>query len=233
MNKFTAVTLLMGMMSSLSHADIYTGINLGINAITVDKHLTYPLDDSSPSTAHFNSSYTNFHAQILAGYELSIRPQWSTSLEFNADFFTGNAQHKVDHWYFEEGIDAQEKLDYGFSLFLLPAYHYTDRVTFFAGPGVSTSSFIIKAKNTAGNVGVSENYTQWLTGGGLKIGAATQVTPSIDVLLTYQFTQYESMSRTHIEPLSEEFLHGSYRPYANLMLLGIKWHPAVSPVYVK
>ncbi len=48
MNKFTAVTLLMGMMSSLSHADIYTGINLGINAITVDKHLTYPLDDSSP-----------------------------------------------------------------------------------------------------------------------------------------------------------------------------------------
>ncbi len=77
---------------------------------------------------------------------------------------------------------------------------------------MSTSSFIIKAKNTAGNVGVSENYTQWLTGGGLKIGAATQVTSSIDVLLTYQFTQYESMSRTHVEPLSEEFLHGSTVP---------------------
>ncbi|MBN9229439.1 MAG: hypothetical protein BGO90_01410 [Legionella sp. 40-6] len=233
MNNIAAVTLLMGMMSTLSHASIYTGVNLGINAVTVDKKLTYPLDDITPARAHFNSAYTNFHAQVLAGYELPIRPQWSAALEVDADFFTGNAQYTVNNWYFEEGINAQEKLDYGFSLFLLPAYHYTDKVTFFAGPGVSTSSFIIHAKNTAGNVGVSENYSQWLTGGGLKIGLATQIMPAIDVLLTYQFTQYESMSRTHIEPLSEESLRGSYRPYTNLVLLGVKWHPANPITYDK
>jgi opacity protein-like surface antigen len=217
--------LILACMTSFeANAHLYSGINLGINAVTIKKHLIYPLDADEPTSSRFNNAYTNFHAQFLVGYELPLAAQFSTSIEANADVFTGKARYKINQWFFDENVYAQEQFKYGFTFFLLPTYQYNESTRFFVGPGVSTSRFQIRADNTAGNVGVSANYNKWLTGGGLKAGSITTLTNVLDLVLTYQFMQYGSVTKTHLEPLTEEALQGNYKPYVNTVLVGLRAH---------
>ncbi|HIE3578440.1 TPA: outer membrane beta-barrel protein [Legionella anisa] len=222
MNKHYISTIIAWMLSCNAYTGIYSGINLGINTVTIHKDLRYPIEEAIPTSSSFNNAYTNFHGQLLAGYEYLFNAKFSTALEGDADLFTGTSHYKINEWFFNEDVDAKEKLEYGFALFLLPAYQYNEAVRFFAGPGISWSRFAVKTDNTAGNVGVSANFKQWLTGGGLKAGAITKLNNNLDLLLTYQFTQYNSMERTQIEPLSGDTLRGNYKPNVNTVLIGLR-----------
>ncbi|CEG57469.1 outer membrane protein [Legionella fallonii] len=222
MNKHSLSIIIACLLSLDAYSGIYSGLNLGINSVTIDKDLLYPLEEVAPTSSSFSNAYTNFHGQILAGYEYPFSAKFSTSLEADADLFTGKSRYVINQWFFNESVTAEERLKYGFSLFLLPTYRYNESVRFFVGPGISTSYFAIKAINTAGNVGVSENVSQWLTGGGLKAGAITKISDNLDLLLTYQFTQYTSTTQTQIEPLSDETLQGRYKPYVNTILIGLR-----------
>ncbi len=222
MNKNSVSIIIACMVSFNAYTGIYSGINLGINTVTVHKDLNYPLEEETPSSSSFNNAYTNFHGQFLVGYEYPFSAKFSAALEGDADLFTGKSRYKINEWFFNENVDAEEKLEYGFSLFLLPAYQYNESVRFFAGPGISGSRFVVNANNTAGNIGVSANFKHWLTGGGLKAGAITKLNDSLDLLLTYQFTQYNSTERTHIEPVSEDTLQGHYKPNVNTVLIGFR-----------
>ncbi|WP_131794242.1 outer membrane beta-barrel protein [Fluoribacter gormanii] len=224
MNKQSISTVIACILSCNAYTGVYSGLNLGVNTVTVHKNLSYPLEESTPTSSSFNNAYTNFHGQIIAGYELPWSAKFSTALELDADLFTGKSRYKIDEWFFNEDVDAEEQLEYGFSFFLLPTYQYNESARFFVGPGISGSRFAVNMNNTAGNVGVSANFKKWLIGGGLKAGAITKLTNNLDLLLTYQFTQYNSTERTQIEPLSDETLQGRYRPNVNTVLIGLRVH---------
>lgn len=209
-------------VSFQSLAGGYSGLNLGLSSVVIKKELTYPLEADTPTTAHSHSAYTHFHGQFLAGYELSLNAKLRAALEANADLFTGTANHTVNEWYFNQDAKAEEQLDYGFGLFLLPAYQYNETSRFFIGPGLSTARFITRSGETSGNLGVSGAFKHWLTGVGLKTGIASQLSSTLDLLFTYQYTQYHSVTWTETEPLSGETLSGHYRPSAHTVLVGLR-----------
>ncbi len=222
MKKHSISIILASVLSFDVYSAIYTGLNLGINTVTIDKSLVYPLGDEAPTSSKFSNAYTNFHGQLLAGYEYPFAAQFSAAIEADADLFAGKSRYKIDEWYFNQNVDAEELLEFGFSLFLLPTYRYNESLRIFAGPGVSTSYFAIKTDDTAGNVGVSTNSHQWLTGGGVKVGTISKLSDNLDLLFTYQFTQYESVERIQVEPISEETLKGRYKPNVNTVLVGLR-----------
>ena len=233
MNKHSISTIISCILSCNAYTGVYSGLNLGINSVTVQKSLSYPLEEVTPTSSSFNNAYTNFHGQLIAGYELLLSPRFSIALEGDADLFTGKSRYKINEWFFNEDVDAEEKLEYGFSFFFLPTYQYNESARFFVGPGISGSRFTVNMDNTAGNVGVSENFKKWLLGGGLKAGAVTKLNNHLDLLLTYQFTQYSSTERTQIEPLSDETLQGRYKPYVNTVLIGLRVNMSGQAVITK
>ncbi|KTD25456.1 Uncharacterised protein [Legionella lansingensis] len=177
MNRYSTLIISLGLLPFNVNAGWYGALNLGINAVNVEKNLTYPIGDPFATSENFHSGYTNFHGQLAAGYGFLLTNQIGLNIEGNADLFTGEAEHTIKNWFFSEPVQTEEKLKYGFSLFALPEYHYNEYVRFFAGPGVSWSKFAISYENTAGNVGVTGHFDEWLTGWALKAGVANQLTP--------------------------------------------------------
>lgn len=223
-NKYSLLIIIASMLSFQAEAERYAGINLGINTVKTQKDLIYPLEEATPTASNFNNAYTNFHGQLFAGYELTLKPKFSAALEANAELFTGESHYQINNWFFTQGVSTKEQLQYGFSFFLLPAYQLNESVRLFAGPGISPSYFVVKSEGTAGNVGVSGHFNQWLLGGGLKAGAITRLNDNLDLVLTYQFMQYDSVRRTNIEPLSGETLQGRYKPNVNSVLVGLRYN---------
>ena len=230
MNKCSILMIAVCLFPFESNAHWYAGINLGVNAVNVKKDLVYPLEDPSPTSSSFNSTYTNFHGQLLAGYDFFLSNKLSAAIEGNADVFTGKAQHNINNWFLTNSAYAQEQLEYGAAIFLLPSYQINQATRLFIGPGVASSRFVISSGSTAGNVGVSGSFNQWLTGGAVKAGVATKLTNNTELLLSYQFTQYNSVTWMGIEPLSDESLSGHYQPNANTFMIGIR---ANVPEFIK
>lgn len=222
MNKSTILIIAVSLMSLQSHASWYSGINFGASSVSVQKDLIYPINDPSPTSSSFSSNYTGFHAQLLAGYELFVSNKLSTLFEANADMVTGKAQSAVHDWYFSQDVHAKEELKYGFSLYFMPALKLNETTRIFIGPGYSRSQFHIDSGETAGNIGVTGSFNSMLTGVGFKTGIITKLTNTLDVLFTYQFTQYNSATWANTEPLSDEELSGRYKPHASTVLIGLR-----------
>lgn len=205
-----------------AHASFYAGINAGINTVSIKKNLVYPLIEPSPTSSSFTNAYTNFHGQLLAGYDFFINSKFKAGFEGNLDIHTGNSTYAIHEWYFNQNAMAKEQLEQSISFFFLPSYQYNQSVRFFVGPGITSSQFKINDMDTAANIGVSGRFQQWINGGSLKAGIATQLINNLELLFSYQFTQYQSISWSAVEPLSEDSLRGSYKPNTNLVLIGLK-----------
>lgn len=207
---------------NFSYASFYGGINAGINSVSIKKNLVYPLEVASPTSSSYRSDYTNFHGQLLVGYDFFTHSKIRAAIEGNLDIYTGKSEYSINDWYFTENAHAEEQLERGISLFLLPSYQYNEFIRLFVGPGITKSEFSIKSINTAANIGVSGQFQQWLTGGSLKAGVANKLTETLELLFTYQFTQYSSVTWSNVEPLSGETLRGTYKPNANFFMIGLK-----------
>ncbi|MCE3046460.1 porin family protein [Legionella sp. 16cNR16C] len=218
--KFILVAL--SLVSLNAYANWSAALNLGVNAVNIDKDLTYPLGDPFTTSESYRHAYTGFHGQLAVAYDLLFTEKVRIAIEGDADLFTGRARHVINNWFIDESVLAKEKLNYGFSLFALPEYHYNESFRIFAGPGVSRSQFKIDSTNTAGNAGVTGNFEQWLTGISAKVGVANKLSANKELLFTYQFTQYDSVTKSAEEPLSGEFLRGRYKPQANLFMVGLR-----------
>ncbi|MDI1351481.1 MAG: porin family protein, partial [bacterium] len=141
---------------SIVNAQWYAGAQIGANFVSVSKALTYPLVSDSPIThASYQSGYSGFHGQILAGDTLAIKGSWRIAIEGAIDWFTGSSSYTINNWFQTEGARAKEQLNYGFGLYLIPEYQYNESIRFFGGPGLSSSQFAIKSGSSAGNVGVT------------------------------------------------------------------------------
>jgi opacity protein-like surface antigen len=205
-----------------ANANWYGGVNLGINSVSTEKSLAYPLEGAQVTSSHFHNSWNGFHAQILGGYDFLIGDKAGVALELDGDFFNGKSRYTINNFFFSEGANAEEKFKQGVGLFVLPEYRFHDNVRFFAGPGVSFGRFITRYNNTAGNIGVSRNANKTLTGYGLKAYVATRVTASTDFLVAWQYTQYDSLKYSAVEPLSGSSLSGRYKPNVNLFMVGLR-----------
>ncbi|MCP0914735.1 MULTISPECIES: outer membrane protein [Legionella] len=208
---------------SALHAGWYAGVNLGANFVKIEKDLIYPLSGATPTTASFRSAYNNFHGQLLAGYDVHIKDKYSLALEGNVDWFTGNSKFIIDNWFLTTDARAEEKLKTGWGLFLLPQYHYQDNIRFFIGPGISQAKFAVNSGSTAGNVGVTGDFNKWLTGWGLKTGTGIHIHPKTELVLTYQYTNYNTAQWANMEPLSAESLSARYKPIVNTVMVGLTY----------
>ncbi len=54
------------------------------------------------------------------------------------------------------------------------------------------------------------------------MGTISKLSDTLDLLFTYQFTQYERVERIQVEPISEETLKGRYKPNVNTVLIGLR-----------
>ena len=210
---------------TLANAHWYGGFNLGVNSVTVDKELNYPLIATTPSFSDFHSSYNNFHAQLLGGRKFAVRDRLHVDVETNFDFYTGRATQNIRNWFLTAAAGAKEQLDYGFGLFALADYQYNDSFNIYIGPGILTNRFSVSSLNaTGGNLGVTGSFHDNLTGWGIKTGIANHLNAHTDLIMGYQFNQYQSVSWTATEPLSGDALTARYKPYANLFMIGLQYN---------
>lgn len=219
-NFFTLATLCL--LSIQSYAEGYAGINLGINTLSTKKELSYPLYNTSLSTAHHQENNTNFHGQFTLGYTFFSRNKFALSLEGNGDLFTGKTQTSIQNWFFSENLIAEEQLKYGGGLFLLPSYTINKQTQFFIGPGLVGSKFKVSSKNTAGNLGVSGSFEKGLVGAGFKAGINTTLMQTLDLNISYQYSAYQHVTWINKEPLTQEFLKADYQPLVNTVLIGLR-----------
>lgn len=224
MNRRTPLFLMSLLAGNLTYANsFYTGVNLGINSTTINKNLVYPLAQAPISNFNYNSSYNNFHGRFFIGKEFSVLNRWSLALQGDGALFTGTTKNNISNWFLENEAKAREKLKYGIGLFILPEYQFRDDFKIYAGPGWVYSKLSTTSNYTAGNLGVTGNFNNWLSGWSIKIGTVNKLSDTCDFLLTYQYDEYNSLTRTRIEPLSENSLRGTYKPRANLFTIGIKY----------
>ncbi len=222
MKQFTLLTSLLLLQLPSAHAHWYAGANLGINSVTVKKTLSYPITPLPSTTARYQSAYNNIHGQLFWGKVIYSPNKIGIALEAAADWFNDSSNYTIDNFFLTTPARAKEQLKYGFGLYLLPEYHYNNSSRFFVGPGINTSQFSIRSGYTGGNVGTTGSYTQWLNAWGIKLGIASTLTQNSELMISYQFNQYNSMTKSNIEPLSADILSGRYKPYTNIVMLGLR-----------
>ena len=223
----TIITVFLTLLYSTSSfcAHWYGNVNLGTNAVSTYKTLTYPLGNNALTQAKFASSYQNFHAQFSVGRIFFNHSRWSSALEADVDIFTGRATYQIKNWFLANPAYGQEHFNTGLGVFILPAYELQKGVQLFLGLGVSVTPFSMSSDGyTGGNIGTTGNQTRWLTGGGFKAGSALTWSPKYTLLLTYQFTAYQTTERTVVEPFSNNLLQARYQPFVNLIMLGLQVH---------
>lgn len=207
-----------------AHAQWYGGMGLGINSVAVNKTLHYPIGGALVSTNHYDAAYTGFHGQLFAGKGFQIKNKAGIAIEGDVEWFNGNSEHGINNFFYTTNANAREKLRYGFGLYLLPEFKLNDATKLFVGPGISTTRFSIGSGETAGNEGISGQYSQWLDSYGFKGGLRSQLNEQVDVHLTYQYNQFKNSQKSAIEPLSGDTVLGNYRPYGNTIMLGLRYN---------
>jgi len=147
------------------------------------------------------------------------------AVEGNVDYYAGQSEYSIQNFFLTNNANASESLDYGFGLYVLPRYHLSPTVTLFAGPGISKTRFETDSgAETGGNIGVTGHYREWLTGWGFKAGTGLAVTTNIDLTLTYQYTNFNSVVFAGVEPLTGSLVRGRYAPYSNTVMIGAAIH---------
>lgn len=199
----------------------YAGINLGSSFVNAKTNLTYPLGRINPTEAEFHLAYNSFFTQALLGYNFALKNQWGLALEGNVNANTGHASFDKSNWFFATGAHSKQQVNWGAGLFLLPNYQYTDSVRFFVGPGILANKFKTSSSFTAGDTGVTGNFDKWLNAWGIKVGTEIAVTQRANLVLSYQFAQYNDVQWTAFAPLSRQALRARYKPMTNTLSIGL------------
>lgn len=229
MNKYTILAAFPFMCQvAFAEQHFYSGFNLGVHSVEVNKTLTYPLQGSTSSVFGYHSAYDNFHAQLFLGNEFQLSNSWELALQTDFDFFVGRANNTIANWFFSTPAGANESLSYSAGLFLLPEYQLPSGFKIFAGPGIILGDFATSSSFTAGNIGVTGHYSNWLAGGAVKVGTINKINDHLDFLLSYQYDQFNHVTHSNIEPLSGSLVEGNYKPSANIFSVGVRYQPSYS-----
>lgn len=200
----------------------YVGGTVGISSTQIDKGLVYPLYTSAITTHQFSSQYKGVHGQLFLGrrFDFSRLP---FAVQGDFDGFTNSAKDNLNNYFLGTPAAVQERLKYGFGLFLLPQMQLNEQVELFAGPGFVTGHFLTNSSYTGGTLGATGKYTNWLFGWGVKAGLANHLKNNWDLLFAYQYNQYQSVTYASLEPLSAQVLQANYSPNSSMFSLGTRY----------
>lgn len=224
MNKRLATTAISCLLASnLASAGWYAGLNLGPSFVYTKKELFYPLGGPSTKEAQYSPGYVGFHGQLNGGYDFWRENTFGLGIEGDIDYNSGQSKSTINNYFLSFNASTEEKLKTGFGFYLLPAWHLSPDVSVFIGPGVSRTKFRVNsALSTGGNIGISGIFDNWYTGFGLKAGVNFRLINNVDLIMTYQFTDYNNKTLINIEPLSGVNVQGKYSPCYNSVLFGFK-----------
>lgn len=224
MNKLIPSTVISCLMAtSVASAGWYAGINLGPSFVNTKKELFYPLGGPATKQAQYSPGYVGFHGQLNGGYDLWRERTFGLGIEGDIDYNSGKSQSIINNYFLSFHASTEEQLKTGYGFYLLPTWHQSPDVSIFIGPGASRTKFRVNsALSTGGNLGVSGVFDSWYTGYGLKAGVNFRVVNNVDLIMTYQFTDYNAKTLINIEPLSNVNVQGKYSPCYNSVLFGFK-----------
>lgn len=204
----------------------YLGTNVGASFVTMSKNIDY-----NTTTANLTSDYTGVRAQIFFGYDLTMLYLSNTdsaddmyvALEADGNYISGNNTTSIKPWFLNINASVKEQVMYGYDFFLLGKYRSAKQV-YFLGPGYSLGYFqASNTSETAGNLGVSKDFSKNAHGWSVKTGVETNIWNKVSLVVAYQFTKYNNFSSSAIEPLTEENVSVTYNPVINSLMIGIRF----------
>ena len=215
---FTAMAASNGALADVN----YLGASMGLSLVQITKDLTYPVNDP-PLTSHQFGSYSNgFHGQVFVGRQFDFQlARFSVQGDF--DGMTNVAKDRLNNYFIDTPASVTERLNYNFGVFVLPDLALNDKVHLFAGPGYVIGHFVVNSGYTGGTLGVTGDHQSWLNGWGVKVGMQSTLSNHWDVLLAYQYNQYQNVYRSGIEPLTDGMLQASYKPSLSMISLGARY----------
>jgi opacity protein-like surface antigen len=206
------------------NAGWFGGANVGAVSVNIDKQITYPVGSASAKQAQYNAAYTGFRGQVIAGYDFWSDRKIGLSIEGDLNYNTGQSTYTINNFFLSNTAQAKESLGYGYALFLLPTYHLSSDAALFLGPGISRTQFQAQSGgDTGGNIGMTGNVTNWLTGFGFKAGTSLKINTKMVLLLTYEYMHFNSMNLTTTEPLTNSLVQTQYTPDSQSIMLGFKY----------
>lgn len=146
------------------------------------------------------------------------------ALELDASYNSGQASEHISPWFLTTGAKVTEQQRYNYDLFFLFKYRVQPNIILFAGPGGSRGMFNTFSNGTGGNLGITGDANTWLNGWGLKAGLEVPMNAYMNLVMTYQYTYYQDVSFTRIEPLTDTNVSATYRPVLNSITIGLNWH---------
>ncbi len=237
-------------VNTVAQAEPYAGINVGGNASVISKTLNYTNTTTSVSDKYNGlrvqvlAGY-NFH--VFKGMFPSNNDPWILNsdgntydsnainkskmddlyfaLELDASYNSSDATERISPWFLNYSASVREKQQYNIEIFLLPKYQIYSNVILFLGAGLSGGQLSVNTTTqTAGNLGITGDTSTWLSGWAGKAGIEVPVMEDVSIVVTYQYTYYNSISWTRTEPLTGESLTARYQPTVQSFTFGFNVH---------
>ncbi len=247
----TLLTTLMVIPLTSAWAEPYVGINAGGSVVSIDKKITYEgaqtnlTDKYSGVRAqvtlgynfHFENGGNNFSNDVDGrttpydginhhnrSFYNCLTDDFYGALEADGNYNSGNSTSNVSPWFLTTNATATEQQQWGFDLFALIKYRPTPSAILFLGPGFSEGRFQAGTQSrTAGNLGITGNATSWLTGWSIKGGVEVPMSDSMNLVVSYQYTNFQDISLTRIEPLTDQSVTARYHPIVNSATIGLNF----------
>jgi len=218
---------------TVAYAEPYLGVNLGASVVTISKDITYLQTETDLS-----AKYSGFRAQLLVGYDIhsldemtfsdllsgdeaNNRDEFYFAIEVAGNYVNGNTSENITPWFLTTDASVKEELTYSYDIFLLPKYRFNQNVIVFLGPGFTQGKFKTESSDTAGNLGVTGNHSEKLSGWTVKAGIEVPLSRCFSAVATYQYSKFNSKSLENTEPLTGLNVTAKYKPEINSLMLGV------------
>ena len=247
----TLLTTLIVLPVSSAFAEPYLGFNAGGSVVSIDKKVTYEgaqtnlTDKYSGVRAQVTAGY-NFHFENGANnfsndvngrttpddsfnqhnrsFYNRLTDDFYGAFEIDGNYNSGNSTSNISPWFLTTNATATEQQEYSFDLFALVKYRASPYAVLFLGPGFSEGRFQAGTQSrTAGNLGITGNASSWLTGWSIKGGVEVPMSDSMNLVVSYQYTNFQNLTLTRIEPLTDLSVTARYHPIVNSATIGLNF----------
>lgn len=212
-------------------AEPYLGLNIGGSLVSINKELSFV-----GTNANASGSYTGFRGQLFLGLNFFLfcdniffhdltkncNPLQNLffSLEGDINYNSGHSANNVNSSILS--IDDSAQLNYGYDIFVLAKYHFSPDLIWFFGPGISWGK--LNANSTVltdRNLGISGGTNAWITGWSIKAGLQIPFTRCIDLIATYEYSNFGDHTWSRYGTLAEVNVATKYKATVNSLTVGI------------
>lgn len=203
--------------------NLYVGGNLAINNLVNKKDVTVSLSGVDPTTSpfitdsqkfDFSSGDNKFQFGFVGGYTFEFS-SFNLSIEGNLNYNFGSDTQKITNWIAFNNIgnietyspEVDEKLKFGFGLFLVPEIELSKKINVFGKIGYNGVQFNSDSNNgsleSAGPLGASGDFNKWANGVALGLGGNYAISDTLTARFEYLYTFFVKFSKTSDELISQ------------------------------